>query len=382
MAPRAHHLVLRDLRAGAVAARLPRRSIRRSACCSTPTTTASATAIRGPSAACSRGPTSRGARLPRARRRRDAASCSRARVAADAGRARRARPPARAAAPGADPHRRQAPALAQPARAGLPRAAGRSPPVRPPPLRLGRVRRRACVEIGHAGAGFAFDNEAPRHRVHLAPFALAIAAGHARRVSSRSSRTAATQRPELWLSDGWDVVAQRGLARAAVLGRADGDRWTTFTLARPRAARPARAGRATSASTRPTPSRAGPARGCRPRPSGRSPPRARRSRATSLESGVLHPLPLAPRRRRGRAAQLFGDVWEWTRSAYAPYPGLPAGRRRARRVQRQVHVQPVRAARRLVRHAAPRTSARRYRNFFPPDARWQFSGIRLARDAA
>ena len=104
----------------------------------------------------------------------------------------------------------------------------------------------------------------------------------------------------------------------------------------------------------------------------------RASAGNLLERGLLHPAP-APST-AASVQQLFGDVWEWTRSAYAPYPGYRAAGRRARRVQRQVHVQPVRPARRLVRHARARTSAPRYRNFFPPDARWQFSGMRLARD--
>ena len=80
---------------------------------------------------------------------------------------------------------------------------------------------------------------------------------------------------------------------------------------------------------------------------------------------------------RARDNGLFGDTWEWTSSAYSPYPGFRAPRRR-RRVQRQVHGQPVRPPRRLLRHPGRHVRAT-YRNFFPPGARWPFSGVRLAR---
>ena len=78
--------------------------------------------------------------------------------------------------------------------------------------------------------------------------------------------------------------------------------------------------------------------------------------------------------------QMFGDVWEWTASAYLALSGLQAGAWRGRRVQRQVHVQSVRAARRLLRHADGHMRAT-YRNFFYPHQRWQFMGLRLAGDA-
>ena len=77
---------------------------------------------------------------------------------------------------------------------------------------------------------------------------------------------------------------------------------------------------------------------------------------------------------------MFGDVWEWTSSPYVAYPGYEPPPGASRRIQRQVHVQPVRPARRLVRDAG-RPHPASYRNFFPPEAQWQFSGVRLARDA-
>jgi ergothioneine biosynthesis protein EgtB len=98
-----------------------------------------------------------------------------------------------------------------------------------------------------------------------------------------------------------------------------------------------------------------------------------------LESGNFHPAPDADGS-PGRPAQLYGDVWQWTGSAYAPYPRYrPAvgalGEYNAKFMCNQM----------VLRGAScvtPGDHARvTYRNFFPPDARWQFSGIRLARDA-
>jgi ergothioneine biosynthesis protein EgtB len=96
-----------------------------------------------------------------------------------------------------------------------------------------------------------------------------------------------------------------------------------------------------------------------------------------VESGRLHPAPAG----RGPLTQLFGDVWEWTQSAYAPYPGYRApegalGEYNGKFMCNQLVLRGGSCA-------SPRSQLRAsYRNFFPPEARWQFSGIRLARDAA
>jgi ergothioneine biosynthesis protein EgtB len=95
------------------------------------------------------------------------------------------------------------------------------------------------------------------------------------------------------------------------------------------------------------------------------------------ESGRLHPAP-AP---RAPLAQLFGDVWEWTQSAYSPYPGYqpPAGALAEYNGKFMCNQLVLRGG----SCASPRGHLRAsYRNFFPPEARWQFSGIRLARDVA
>ena len=96
------------------------------------------------------------------------------------------------------------------------------------------------------------------------------------------------------------------------------------------------------------------------------------------ERRACHPLPQRAPAGAGRA-QIFGDVWEWTASAYLPYPG--SGRCRGASASTTASSCAARwccAAARAPRRGHVRAT---YRNFFPPDARWQFSGVRLARDA-
>ncbi|MCB9752046.1 MAG: ergothioneine biosynthesis protein EgtB [Myxococcales bacterium] len=230
-------------------------------------------------------------------------------------------------------------------------------------------------ELGFAGAGFHFDNEGPRHRVFLEPFALA-----SRLVTNAEYQAFIDDdgyaRPELWLSDGWATSSREGW-RAPLYWRADG---RVFTLAGERARADdepvchvsyyeadayARWAGARLASEQEWEIMA----------------RASSPLATSAgvfaDHGRLHPAPAAAST-SGEPAQLFGDVWEWTSSAYAAYPNyrpLPGalGEYNGKFMCNQFVLRGGSCA-------TPRDHIRAtYRNFFYPPARWQFSGIRLAR---
>ena len=225
-------------------------------------------------------------------------------------------------------------------------------------------------EIGHAGAGFCFDNETPRHRVWLEPFQIAshpVTHGDFMEFVDDGGY----RRPELWLSAGWDTVTARGWQAPQYWERRDG-RWFSFTLHGEVPVDPhtpichasfyeADAFARWANRRLPTEAEWGVA--------ARSTPVA----GNFLETGALHPLALREAPADGALAQAFGDVWEWTRSDYGPYPGFRPAAGAIRRVQRQVHERPIRLARRVVRDTVEPHSAS-YRNFFPPDARWRFSG--------
>lgn len=229
-------------------------------------------------------------------------------------------------------------------------------------------------EIGHAGAGFGFDNEAPRHRVYLQPYALA-----SRCVTNAEYadfvRDGGYARPELWLSDGWALVQSEGL-RAPLYWETRAGETLEMTLGGLRPldphapvvhvshyeadayARWAGARLPTEAEWEALAERAAVA-------------------GNFVETGRLHPTS-APA--GAGPVQLFGDVWEWTASAYLPYPGFrPAlgaiGEYNGKFMSGQM----------VLRGGAcvsPGDHLRpTYRNFFPPRSRWAFAGIRLARDA-
>jgi ergothioneine biosynthesis protein EgtB len=249
-----------------------------------------------------------------------------------------------------------------------PPSAASGPPVRPGPAGFRRFEA-GVVSVGHAGEGFAFDNEGPRHRHFLEAFAIAE-----RPVTSGEylafMREGGYTRPELWLSDGWQRV-QTERWRAPLYWEEQDGAWSLYTLAGVRPVDPQETVAHLSyfeadAFARWAGARLPTEEEWEHAASGGVPT------AHFADSGRYHPGP--------PQAGMFGDVWQWTQSAYLAYPGYrppagPIGEYNGKFMSGQM----------VLRGGSCLTPAGHlratYRNFFPPETRWQMSGIRLARDA-
>jgi ergothioneine biosynthesis protein EgtB len=250
-----------------------------------------------------------------------------------------------------------------------PRPAGAPAPALAWLAREGGVR-----EIGAGGAGFAFDNERPRHRVLVPPHALAsrpVTCGEWLEFMEEGGY----RRPELWLSDGWAAVQRNGWS-APLYWTAEGGRWRQFTMGGVRAVDEAEPVAHVSYYEADAYARWAGAR-LPTEAEWEAAAEGAREDGTFADDGRLHP---AAARRGEGLLQLLGDVWEWTQSAYAPYPGFRplAGALGEYNGKFMVSQLVLRGG----SCATPRGHVRpSYRNFFQPEARWQFSGVRLARDA-
>src|SRR5262249_49315207 len=235
----------------------------------------------------------------------------------------------------------------------------------------------ALCEIGTNSAPFYFDNEAPQHKVFISPFRLATRlATCGEYLSFMEDR--GYSRPELWLSDGWKAVQTHRWQAPLYWEKADGQ-WFQFTCSGPRKVEEAEPVCHVSLYEADAFARWAGAR----LPTEFEWEVAAQTlpvRGNLLERGRLHPAPARESEADG-IPQMFGDVWEWTASAYLPYPGYKPvagalGEYNGKFMSGQMVLRGGSCA-------TPRSHIRAtYRNFFPPETRWQFSGIRLADDGS
>jgi ergothioneine biosynthesis protein EgtB len=226
-------------------------------------------------------------------------------------------------------------------------------------------------EIGYAGSAFSFDNESPRHEVLIRPFRLAS------RLTTNAEylefmNDGGYRRPELCLSDGWDTICAQGWNSPLYWEEQDGN-WFEFTYEGMREVDPAAPVCHVSYYEADAFAHWSKARLPREEEWEVAADHST-SKGTLLESGNLHPQPASGT----GLQQMFGDVWEWTASAYLAYPGFePAagaiGEYNGKFMCNQFVLRGGSCA-------TPASHIRAsYRNFFPPHARWQFMGIRLAK---
>ncbi len=236
--------------------------------------------------------------------------------------------------------------------------------------------------IGHDGGDFAFDNETPRHEVLLGPYELSdrlVTCGEWLAFMGDGGY----ETPTLWLSDGWATVQSAGWSAPMYWTRSgDGDAedsWRVFTLSggrRPRLDEPvchvsyyeADAFARWAGGRLPTEAEWEAA-------ANSSGGRRLADGANFLDSGALHPRPAGCH----GPLQFFGDVWEWTSTAYSPYPGFvpAAGAVGEYNGKFMINQMVLRGGCCVTPAGHVRAT---YRNFFAPQTRWHFSGLRLARN--
>jgi ergothioneine biosynthesis protein EgtB len=231
--------------------------------------------------------------------------------------------------------------------------------------------------IGHGGGAFGYDNEFPAHKEYLEQYKLS-----SRLVTNKEFmefiEDGGYETPELWLSEGWATVETNNW-KAPLYWERGKNGWENFTLSGMREVAPeepvchvsyfeADAYARWAGARLPTEAEWETAAGDMP-PEG-----------NFVDDRSFHPVPAGKEAAKDSLVQMYGDVWEWTQSSYSPYPGyktLPGalGEYNGKFMCNQY----------VLRGGSCATSKshirKTYRNFFPPDARWQFMGIRLAKDA-
>jgi ergothioneine biosynthesis protein EgtB len=230
------------------------------------------------------------------------------------------------------------------------------------------------LDVGFAGAGFCYDNELPRHRVWLEPYKLAN-----RLVSNGEFAEfiadGGYQKSELWLSAGWDAVEQNGW-KAPLYWNETSNGWRLFTLGGEISLEEAEAAPVSQVSYFEADAYARWAAKRLPTEFEWEVAAERQPIGGNLlDDGRLTPVPVTDEEQV--LSQMWGDCWEWTASAYLGYPGFEPlagslGEYNGKFMSGQMVLRGGSCA---TPQAHIRSS---YRNFFQPETRWQFSGIRLA----
>jgi ergothioneine biosynthesis protein EgtB len=277
---------------------------------------------------------------------------------------------------------------------------------RPPALTCSEVPRswqnfyEGIYEIGYSptldnenGDNFSFDNESPRHRVFLQSFALAshlVTCGE----WLEFMEDGGYKRPEFWLSMGWDWIQSSGVD-APYYWEHENDQWTLYTMAGRSLVEPSEPiahvsyfeadayarwkSFSESGSRLPTEAEWEIASRGLPLAGQFAEEQSFHPSADVGKGEVEVDVQVLARSSRSPFSQMYGSVWQWTRSQYTAYPGYVAdsgalGEYNGKFMCNQWVLRGGSCA-------TPHNHMRRtYRNFFPPDARWQFSGVRLAKD--